>query len=310
ARAGEVHATLLRSPYAHARIDSIDVSAALALDGVVDVVTAASLPPGIRIPMRMFMRAELEPYLQPPLAEGVARYAGEPVAVVLADSRYRAEDAAELVSVDYEPLGAVVDPAGALQEGATPLHVQTGTNPAASFLIEKGDVDAVFAAADVVVEETIRCGRHAAVPLETRGLLAELEPLSGDLVVYGAAKVVHVNRRILARLLRWPEERIRLVEPCVGGGFGARGGCYPGDFLIPYGGIRVGRPVRWIEDRAEHLRSANHSREQVHEIAIALAADGRFLGLRDRFLNNTGAYVRTHGLVVPGMTAALLPGPY
>jgi aerobic carbon-monoxide dehydrogenase large subunit len=169
--------------------------------------------------------------------------------------------------------------------------VQTGTNLAASFLIEKGDVDAVFAAADVVVEETIRCGRHAAVPLETRGLLAELEPLSGDLVVYGAAKVVHVNRRILARLLRWPEERIRLVAPCVGGGFGARGEFYPEDFLIPFCAIRLGRPVRWIEDRAEHLRSANHSREQVHEIAIALAADGRFLGLRDRFLNNTGAYV-------------------
>jgi CO/xanthine dehydrogenase Mo-binding subunit len=129
-------------------------------------------------------------------------------------------------------------------------------------------------------------------------------------VLWGAAKVVHINKRILARLLGWPEERIRLVEVAVGGGFGARGEFYPEDFLIPFCAVRTGRPVKWTEDREENLRALNHSREQDHEVAIAVAADGTLLALRDRFLMNTGAYVRTHGTVVPGMTAALLPGPY
>src|SRR5439155_6222195 len=118
------------------------------------------------------------------------------------------------------------------------------------------------------------------------------------------------NRRILASLLGWPEERVRLVELHVGGGFGARGEFYPEDFLVPFCAIRLRRPVAWTEDREEHLRACNHSREQVHDVALALDAEGRFLALRDRFFNNTGAYIRTHGLVVPGMTAALLPGPY
>jgi CO/xanthine dehydrogenase Mo-binding subunit len=128
--------------------------------------------------------------------------------------------------------------------------------------------------------------------------------------VLGAAKIPHVNRRILARLLGWPEERIRLVELHVGGGFGARGEFYPEDFVIPFCALRLGRPVSWIEDREENLRACNHSREQIHDVALALDHDGRFLGLRDTFFSDAGAYVRTHGLVVPGMTAALLPGPY
>jgi CO/xanthine dehydrogenase Mo-binding subunit len=148
------------------------------------------------------------------------------------------------------------------------------------------------------------------VPLETRGLVAEVDPGSGVLSVLGAAKIPHVNRRILARLLGWPDERVRLVELHVGGGFGARGEFYPEDFVVPFCAVRLGRPVSWIEDREENLRACNHSREQVHAIAIALDDDGRFLALRDRFFNDAGGYVRTHGLVVPGMTAALLPGPY
>jgi carbon-monoxide dehydrogenase large subunit len=124
------------------------------------------------------------------------------------------------------------------------------------------------------------------------------------------SKIVHINRTILARLLEWPEDRIRMVELSVGGGFGARGEFYPEDFLVPWAAIKLQRPVNWTEDREEHLRTANHSREQVHEISLALDQDGMFLGLRDRITFNTGAYVRTHGVVVPNMTAALLPGPY
>jgi carbon-monoxide dehydrogenase large subunit len=308
-RPGMVHAALLRSPHARARIRAIDTSAARSLPGVLDVVTRDDLAGDVRIPMRMFRRPGMERFLQPPLADAMVRYVGEPVAVVVADSRYVAEDAAELVEVDYEPLAAVVD--GLRAVDAEALHAPAAdTNVAADFVVEHGDVDAAFAEADVVVEQRIRCQRHAAVPMETRGLVAEWDAPGGELTVWGASKVVHINRRILAALLGLPEERVRLVELAVGGGFGARGEFYPEDFLIPFCAIRLGRPVSWTEDRAEHLASTNHSRDQVHDIAIALRADGTFLALRDSFVNDTGAYVRTHGTVVPGMTAGLLPGPY
>jgi len=140
--------------------------------------------------------------------------------------------------------------------------------------------------------------------------VAEYDAGEGALTVWGASKVVHINRRILATLLGLPEERVRLIELHVGGGFGARGEFYPEDFLIPFCAMRLGRPVSWTEDREEHLRATNHSRDQIHDIAIALRRDGKFVALRDRMINDTGAYVRTHGTVVPGMTAALLPGPY
>jgi CO/xanthine dehydrogenase Mo-binding subunit len=252
----------------------------------------------------------MERFLQRPLARDVVRYSGEPVAVVVAESRYGAEDAAERVEVAYEPLDPVLDgPRSAAGAGPT-LHPDAGSNVAARFTVETGDVEAAFAEADEVVEAVIRCQRHAAVPLETRGLVAELDPATGELTVWGAAKVPHINRRILATMLRRPEERIRFIEVSVGGGFGARGEFYPEDFLIPWCAIALGRPVGWTEDREEHLRSTNHSREQTHTIALALRADGTFLALRDDLVNDTGAYVRTHATVVPGMTAGLLPGPY
>jgi CO/xanthine dehydrogenase Mo-binding subunit len=296
-RPGGFHATVLRSPYAHARILRIDADPARNHPGVALVLTAADLPDGgPPIPMRMFSQPGMERFLQRPLALGEVRYAGEPVALVVAVSRYVAEDAAELIEVDYEPL----EPA---------LEASAGTL-AGSLLIESGDIETAFREASLVVAERIVCHRHAAVPLETRGLVAELDDATGELTIWGAAKIPHVNRRILAGMLGRPEASVRMIELAVGGGFGARGEVYPEDYLIPFAAIALHRPVAWSEDRAEHLRATNHSREQVHDIAIALAHDGTFLGLRDTFSNNTGAYVRTHGMVVPGMTAGLLPGPY
>jgi CO/xanthine dehydrogenase Mo-binding subunit len=204
----------------------------------------------------------------------------------------------------------VLDTEAAATAGAPVLHPAAADNVAGTIQIEFGDVDAAFAAADTVVEERLVCHRHAAVPLETRGVVAELDERDDMLVVYGAAKVPHTNRRILAGLLGRPEEHIRLVELFVGGGFGARGEFYPEDFLVPYCALALRRPVSWIEDREEHLRACNHSRQQVHDIALALDADRRFLALRDRVLNDAGAYVRTQGLLLPNMTAAFLPGPY
>jgi aerobic carbon-monoxide dehydrogenase large subunit len=306
-----VHATILRSPHAHARIAGIEPAAALAMDGVLGVLTANDLPGGgPEIPMRMFPQPGMERFLQRPLAAEVVRYSGEPVAVVLAASRYLAEDAAEQIEVDYEPLRPVLDHRVAAQDASPAIHARAGSNVAARFVVENGNLEAAFAEADLVIERLIRCHRHAAVPLETRGIVAELDLALDELTVWGAAKIPHINRRILARMLGRTEESIRFVELSVGGGFGARGEFYPEDFLIPWCAIALGRPVAWTEDREEHLRSTNHSREQTHSIALALRADGTFLGLRDDLINDTGAYVRTHATVVPSMTAAMLPGPY
>jgi carbon-monoxide dehydrogenase large subunit len=310
-RPGMLHATILRSPHAHARILDIDAAAARALPGVAAVITAQELGAGgPPIPMRMFSEPGMEAYLQRPLAADYVRYSGEPVAVVVAGSRYAAEDAAEQISVDYEPLPAVVDAEQALSPDAPRVHAGTASNLVRSFQVLSGDIDAAFAAADVSVEARIVCQRHAAVPMETRGLVAEHDDATGELTVWGAAKIPHINRRILAEMLGLPLESLRLIELAVGGGFGARGEIYPEDYLIPWCALHLGRPIGWTEDREEHLRSTNHSREQVHAIALALSADGDFLALRDALVNDTGAYVRTHGSVVPGMTAGLLPGPY
>ena len=311
-RAGMVHATVVRSPYAHARIMGVDKTAALAAPGVLDVVNAADLPdPSLRIPMRQFRVPGSDLFLQPPLAADVSRYSGEPVAVVVADSRYLAEDAAELLEISYEPLEAVLDGDAAVAPDGPRLHPHAGSNVSGEIIIDQGEVDEAFATADLVVEEVFRIQRHAAVPLETRGLLAEYDEEAKALTVWGAAKIPHVNKGILARLLGWEDEdRIRLVELHVGGGFGARGEFYPEDYLIPICALRTKRPVAWIEDRQENLQATNHSREQIHRVCAAVRADGRLLALKDELINNTGAYVRTHGMTVPAMSAAMLLGPY
>jgi carbon-monoxide dehydrogenase large subunit len=311
-RPGMVHAFVVRSPLAHARFTRIDRQATLAAPGVLAVITAEDLPDrGRPIPTRQFSDEGSNRFLQRPLADGVVRYSGEPVAVVIADTRYRAEDAAELLDIDYQPLDVVLDPDDAVAPGAPLLQPQAGTNVAGHLRVETGAPDEAFEQADLVIKEEFRIQRHAAVPLETRGLLAEYVAAGESLTVWGAAKIPHVNRAILARLLGWGDEsRVRMVELHVGGGFGARGEFYPEDYLIPFAAIRTGKPVQWVEDREENLRATNHSREQVHRVEIALNADGTFLGLKDSLINNTGAYVRTHGMTVPGLSVSMLPGPY
>ncbi len=311
-REGMLHAFIVRSPLAHARFSRIDRSAALEAEGVIDVITAEDLPDrGRPIPTRMFHDEASTGFLQRPLADGVVRYSGEPVAVVIAATRYLAEDAAELLSIDYEPLDVVLDPDDAIASDATLLQPRSGTNVAGRLSVGHGDIESALAEAHLVVSDEFHIQRHAAVPLETRGLVAEYDPEREAITVWGAAKIPHVNKRILASLLGWEDQdRVRMVELHVGGGFGARGEFYPEDYLVPLAAMRTGRPVCWIEDREENLRACNQSREQVHRAALAVAEDGTFLGLRDTFINNTGAYVRTHGMTVPGLTVSMLPGPY
>ncbi len=304
------HAAILRSPYAHARVRSIATAAALALDGVAAVFTYADIAHLAKpIPMRVFPLPGLEHYLQTPLSPDTVRHTGEAVAVVVAESRYLAEDALDLIEVDYEPLPAVTSVAEALSDIVV-VHPANGANLAGSAEINVGDVAAAFRDADYVRREEFHTNRHTANPLETRGLLADYDPADGQLRVWGPTKVAHTNRAILARHLEIDEERIHFIEPDVGGGFGVRGEFYAEDFLIPFAAYRLERTVKWVEDRAEHLAAANHSREVVCQAELAARNDGTLLGLRATVYGDMGAYVRTHGSVVPALTAVMLTGPY
>jgi carbon-monoxide dehydrogenase large subunit/6-hydroxypseudooxynicotine dehydrogenase subunit gamma len=309
ARPGQLWARVVRSPVAHGRLRGVDTTQALQADGVVTVVTAASLPPGLAIPVRLQVAgADLRAYLQPVLAAGTVRYVGEPVAVVIAQDPYAAEDAAELVDTDIEEAPAVLDAAAAAAPGAPALF--PGGNVAADFSVGYGDVAGAFARADRVVEIEVEIGRHGAVPLEPRALLADPDPVTGRLSIFGMTKVPVFNRDLLASMLGLDEALIHVHAVDAGGGFGARGEFYPEDFLVPWLARTLGRPVMWVEDRAEHLVAVNHSRQQAHRIAAAFDAGGRILGLRDDVLHDNGAYCRTHGIIVPELTVAMLPGPY
>jgi aerobic carbon-monoxide dehydrogenase large subunit len=306
---GQVWARIVRSPVAHGRLRSVDTTGASAAAGVLAVVTAADLPGRPEIPVRLDVQGiDLSGYLQPVLATGVVRYAGEPLAVVVAADPYLAEDAAELVDVDIDEAPAVLDAAAAASPGSPRLF--PGGNVAADFTLGYGDVAAAFARADHVVETEVRIGRHGAVPLEPRTLLAEPDPVTGELTIYGMTKVPVFNRDLLARLLGMDETMIHVPAVDAGGGFGARGEFYPEDYLVPWLARTLRRPVKWVEDRAEHLVAVNHSRQQVHRLAAAFDATGRLLGLRAEVVHDNGAYCRTHGIIVPELTLAMLPGPY
>ena len=305
-----LHACVLRSPHAHARIKSIDTARALAMPGVATVLTYQDFADSAKpIPVRLYPLPGLEPYLQYPLARDKVRHTGDPVALVVAKSRYLAEDALEAIDVSYEPLPAVVDIRESLLD-KTLLHEEAGTNLAATYTINTGDIDAAFRNAEYTRKEEFKIHRHTGNPLETRGMVASYDAGTRQLNVWGMTKVPHFNRGVLASMLDFPEENIHFMEPDVGGGFGIRGEFYPEDFLVPLASIRLGKPVKWIEDRLEHLVAANHSRDVLCEIEIAAKRDGTILGIKAQVYGDMGAYIRTHGGLVPSSTAALLTGPY
>jgi CO/xanthine dehydrogenase Mo-binding subunit len=304
-----VEAMILRSPQAHARFASIDAAEAQAAEGVIAVVSAADLPPGLPpIPCRIPTHGDLQPYLQHVLARDVVRYVGEPVAVIVAETRALAEDAAELVRIVWEPLPPVPDTEAALQPEASTIH--PAGNLAAHWRFDLGNVDEALRQAAVTASDRFTVQRHTAMPLETRGLLASYDKARGLLEVFGPTKVPHTNRGILAAMLRMPEGSLRLAEPDVGGSFGARGEFYPEDYLIPWLALRLRRPVRWIEDRFEHFASINHSRQSSFEVTGAADAEGRLTALDVRLVADMGCYIRTHGDVVPSHASASFPGPY
>ena len=307
---GLLHAAFLRSPTAHGRIRSIDAAAALALPGVHTVITAAEVgSPVPRIPIRLQPLPILEPYHQPVIADKKVRYVGEPIALVLADSGAIAEDALDAIRVDIERLPAVAG-RHASAKGEALLFDETGTNLAITYVAVKGDPDPVWAGADYVRRERFAVQRHTALTMEPRGVLAEWDPAHGRLTVSGASKVPFFNRRILAQQMGLAEDAIDMVENDVGGGFGVRGEFYPEDFLIPFAARLTGRPIKWIEDRREHLIAANHAREAECELQIACRYDGTILALQGNVYADIGAYTRTNGMVGARNTAQFLSGPY
>ena len=307
-RPGMVHAVIARSTHAHARIRRIDVSRALSHPGVLACVTAADLGAMPTIPIRQGAKPSHTPYLQPPLAGERVRYVGEPIAVVVAVDRACAVDARELVEIGYDALPAFLDVEDARARSAALLFDEG--NVADSWTTSVGDVESALREAACVVTERLSIGRQTGVPLETRGLLAEWDNDAKRLLVWGPTKVPYFNRRTLAALLGLNEAQIDFVESDVGGSFGVRGEFYPEDFLVPYLARRLGRPVKWIEERREHFLAINHSREQRWSVTVGVDSRGRLLALDATLTNVMGAYLRTHGVWVPALTAAYLPGPY
>jgi aerobic carbon-monoxide dehydrogenase large subunit len=296
---------VVRSAHAHGRIVSIDTAAARAVPGVFAVWTAADIAEVPPIDFREGSIPALDPYRQPVLAKGRVRYVGDPVAAVFATDPYIAEDAADLVAVEIEELPPILD--AQTQPGEfSPGH----SSEAALIRQGYGDVEAMFRDAAHIVALELAIGRHSGVPLETRGAIGRYDAARDILELHGAAKVPHRNQELLSRMLKIPPSAVHVHESHVGGGFGVRGELYPEDVLVCVAAKKFNRPVKWIEDRREHLIAANHSRQQLHRIRAAVDADGVILAIDDRYFHDQGAYVRTHAARVVHMTAGILPGPY
>lgn len=308
-RPNQLWMKVVRSPVAFGRLLEIDADEARDHPGVVAVWTHDDIADLPQIDFRMTRIEGLEPYRQWCLARDYVRYVGEPVALVLAEDPYAAEDAADLVFVDVEEADPVLDASQAPSEFMPETMPGVLTEPA---VLRKGygDVDAAFAAADHVVEIDVTAGRHSAVTMETRGALVVPDPETGRLTFFGAAKVPHYNRGAITAMLGLAAGDLELVEGHVGGGFGVRGELYPEDVLACHAARTLGRPVKWVEDRREHLTAANHSRDQRYRLRAAVTAEGEVTALDAQFFTDQGGYVRTHGGTVSDLSAALLPGPY
>jgi carbon-monoxide dehydrogenase large subunit len=309
-RPGQLYAAILRSPVAHGIIRSIDIQGAKALPGIRHVLLSTDLGAVVpKIPLRLQSLPQLEPFHQPVLADGKIRYVGEPIAIVLADTPAIAEDGLDHIELNVEPLPAITDRAQA-EAMASLLFEDHGSNAAITWSASKGDADAAFKTADYVRRDRFAIQRHAAMFMEPRGFVAEWNGTDGKLTVWGAAKTAWYNRRVLAAALDLEVEAIDLIEVDVGGGFGSRGEFYPEDYLIPAAAKMVGRPVKWIEDRREHMMTANHARDIECDVEIAVRRDGRFLALRGQVWADIGAYLRTNGSVGPRNVAQYMSGPY
>ena len=308
---GMVCAAVLRSPHAHARINRIDARRARAAAGVLAVFTHADLGElGGPLPKLIPHPALTHHKTQQPLASTVARYVGEPVAFVVAEDRYLAEDALDLVAVDYAPLAVVGSLEEAVAPGAPLVHADMPSNVCAQYTQRVGNVERSFAGAAHRFRERLVIDRGTASPLETRGVVASWQARTRQLEIWDSTQAPIPIRNGLAAMFHLPQSDVRVVAPDVGGGFGPKVMMfYPEEILVPLAALRLGRPVKWIEDRREHFVATNHEREQIHEAEIAVDDEGRILGVRTAFLYDAGAYC-PYGIIVPIVAGTTLPGPY
>jgi len=312
-----LHLAFARSAVAHAKIRSIDVTRARLLPGVVAVFTAKDISPplepvpGMQNPppasWRQLVQHEIGIPDQPLMADERVRYVGEPYALVVAESRYLAEDAVELIEPDFDPLPAVCDPDEAIKPDAPKIHENLSGNTVAKFRVRKGAAQA--SAASKRIRRRFYNHRFLATPMECRGVIAEFDERSDSIAIWSATQVVHWVRREVAKQLRLPEARVKCIAPDVGGGFGVKGHVYPEDIIVPYLARRLRRPIAWIEDRQEHLLNSAHSRDDIHDVEVAFDDQGRILALRDEFIKDSGAFTPV-GIGSPSNTITHISGPY
>ena len=307
---GALECCFVRSPYAHARITSVDVATARQMPGVVAVYTAADLPFGnVDLPLLIPHPNLTHGRTQRCLASEIVRYAGEPVAFVVAESRALAEDAAEVVEVEYQPLPVVITPEAAARAEHL-VHDDVPGNVAAELDQQVGDVAAALEAAPHKLHLSLRYERGGAAPMEARAVWARWDDRERKLLVYDSTQSPTSIRGGLAVLFGLPESDVEVVAPDVGGGFGCKIMLFhPDELLVPFAAMKLGRPVKWTEDRQEHFTAVNQERGQVHEVEVGFDDEGRILSLSDDFIHDGGAYT-PYGIILPIISAAQIPGPY
>ncbi|WP_343997321.1 xanthine dehydrogenase family protein molybdopterin-binding subunit [Nocardioides furvisabuli] len=307
---GQLYMSVVRSSEAHALVVSVDASAARRAPGVRLVITAEDID--AEVPLEQIGYHEVYPqiddYLHPVFAGDRVRYVGQPVAAVIADTPYLAEDAAGLVEVTYDLLPPVLDPQYAMTDEAEPLF-EGQSNEAVRIVKQYGDVAGAFGKAAHIVEGRYVVGRHSGVPMETRGCIAEPDRGRKQLFMWGPVHT-HDCQRLIAQVLELPLADLRMKHVDIGGNFGVKGGVFPEYIMVGWAAMRLGRPVKWTEDRLEHMVANAHAREQVHEMSAAFDADGVLLALKDEIWHNHGAFIRQAEPLVSDITVGMVPGPY
>src|SRR5277367_901090 len=308
---GALHAAFLRSPVARARMRKIDVSAARNYPGVAAVYTCDDIGPlDMTMPLLIPHPSMKNPKTQRPLARGEVYYVGQTIAMVVAADRYTAEDAAALIEVDFQPLPVEMDMKEALQDGAPLVHPDVPNNLAAHFIQTSGEPDAAFARAEHVTRIEVQVDRSTAAPMECRAVAAHWDAVSGELTVWDGTQAPISVRGGLASIFQLDEDKVRVIAPDVGGGFGQKVLLfYPDELLVPMAAMQLGRPVKYIEDRRENFIGSSQERTQIHTIELAALKTGEVIGLRDSFLHDTGAFI-PYGIAVAQVASTSIAGPY
>lgn len=305
-----LHVAFLRSPYGHARINSINVEAAKSAPGVVAVYAGADVEGKVALIPCAAAAPEMKKPDYPVLALGKVAYVGQPVAAVVASDKYKARDAAELIEVEYEPLDAVTDIEAAVRPDSPVIHTELGTNVAWLYNAGSGDIDAAFAQADKIVTQRIVHQRLIPNAMEPRGVLAQYFPGEQQLNVWSSTQIPHLLRTTLAAMLSIPENRLRVIAPEVGGGFGSKLNVYAEEALLGWIAMQLNKPVKWIESRRENMMATIHGRGQTGTVEVAVKNDGTLLGLRYNVIYDLGAYLQLLTPAIPTLTGLMLSGCY